>query len=191
MYEKSSISERPPRRFWQGCLRTLVSGLAGLVLVMSTASALAPGDTPPPIGMSDRTGRIVDLQDLKGKVVVIDFWASWCRPCRQEMPVLEALHEKYAADGLVIIGINIDSSVKKMNKFLEGAPVSFRIVHDRKLEIASRYEPPTMPSSYFISRDGKVRYIHKGFSNEDAPGFEARIKTLLADASTETSAVAD
>jgi peroxiredoxin len=100
------------------------------------------------------------------------------------MPVLQALHEKYAAEGLVIIGVNIDSSRKKMNKFLERAPVGFRIVHDPKLLIASKYEPPTMPSSYFISRGGRIRYLHKGFSKEDAPGFEARIRTLLAEPST-------
>jgi thiol-disulfide isomerase/thioredoxin len=186
MFAKSSISEPLTQRFSRRCVRALFSGLAGFVLVVSAASALAPGDTPPTIDMSDRAGRKVDLEELLGKVILIDFWASWCGPCRREMPILQALHEKYGADGLVIVGVNIDSSKKKMNKFLERVPVSFRIVHDPKLAIASRYEPPTMPSSYFISRDGKIRYLHEGFSDEDAPGFDARIKTLLAEPSTQS-----
>ena len=113
--------------------------------------------------------------------MLVDFWASWCGPCKDELPVLEALHKKYAAKGLVIVGVNIDSSSKKMNKFLKGTTVSFRIVHDRKLVVANRYEPETMPTSYFIGRDGKVRYVHEGFEKGDAEALEERVKALLAE----------
>ena len=99
------------------------------------------------------------------------------------MPVLEALHQKYAGQGLVIVGINIDTSAKKMNSFLKGAPVSFRIVHDPKIEVAQHYEPSTMPSSYFIGRGGKLRYVHEGFRKKDADEIEAKIKALLAEGS--------
>jgi len=162
-------------------MRAPLVGLAGALLVASYASALAPGDAPPAIDMPDQTDKKVNLSALKGKVVVIDFWASWCGPCRQEMPVLEELYKKYAAQGLVIIGINIDSNSKKMNNFLKGTPVTFRIVHDRKLAVASKYEPETMPSSYFIGRDGKIRHVHEGFRKKDAAEIEARIKGLLAE----------
>jgi len=153
-----------------------------LALVASTASALAPGDVPPGIDVSDQAGNRVDLNALKGKVVVVDFWASWCGPCRQEMPVLEELHKKYAEQGLVIIGVNIDTNAKKMNNFLKGTPASFRIVHDRKLAVATKYEPATMPSSYLVGRDGKIRHIHEGFRKKDAAEFEKRIQQLLAEA---------
>jgi thiol-disulfide isomerase/thioredoxin len=152
------------------------------LLVASPASALTSGDAPPAIDMLDQAGAKVDLNELKGKVVLVDFWASWCGPCRQEMPVLEQLHKKYAKQGLVIVGVNIDNNPKKMNNFLKGTPVSFRIVHDRKLHVASKYEPGTMPSSYFIGRDGKIRYVHEGFRKKDAAELEERIKTLLAEA---------
>jgi thiol-disulfide isomerase/thioredoxin len=155
--------------------------LALALLVASTASALTLGDAPPAIDMPDRAGAKVDLNELRGNVVLVDFWASWCGPCREEMPVLEQLHKKYAKQGLVIIGINIDNNSKKMNNFLKGTPVSFRIVHDRKLNVASKYEPGTMPSSYFIGRDGKIRYVHEGFRKKDAAELEERIKTLLAE----------
>ncbi|MBW1876570.1 MAG: TlpA family protein disulfide reductase, partial [Deltaproteobacteria bacterium] len=107
-------------------------------------------------------GRSVDCQRARSRrcPAHIDFWASWCGPCKQEMPVLEELHQKYAKQGLVIIGVNIDNNPKKMNNFLRGAPATFRIVHDRKLVIAVKYAPKTMPSSYFIGRDGKIRYVH-------------------------------
>lgn len=162
-------------------MKALYIGLAAILLVASTARALAPGSAPPPIDMPDQAGKKVDLNELKGKVVLVDFWASWCGPCKQEMPVLEALHKKYAKQGLVIVGVNIDNNTKKMSNFLRGTPVSFRIVHDPKLAVASKYEPGTMPSSYFIARDGKIRYVHEGFKKKDAVEIEERIKGLLAE----------
>lgn len=182
MCEKSSTSDSSPGsgrgpRF----VKLLVVGVAALAIGAPTARALEPGDAPPAIGMVDQHGDKVDLNGLKGKVVLIDFWASWCRPCKKEMPVLEQLHAKYADQGLVIVGVNIDRSKKKMTSFLEDEPVSFRIVHDRKLVVASRYEPPGMPSSYFVARDGKIRHVHAGFEKKDAPEIEERIKLLLAE----------
>ncbi|HSN81747.1 MAG TPA: TlpA disulfide reductase family protein [Polyangiales bacterium] len=159
--------------------------MAAISLVCASASALSSGDAPPPIDALDQAGEKVDLTALEGKVVLVDFWASWCKPCRQEMPVLERLHQQYASQGLVVIGVSTDSSLKKMRRFLEDTPVSFRIVHDRRAEIASRYEPSAMPSSYFIGRDGKVRYVHEGFREEDAAKFESRIKSLLAETTDE------
>ena len=158
-----------------------VCGLALVLLVASTASALAPGDAPPAIDMPDQAGNRVDLNELKGKVVLVDFWASWCGPCRQEMPVLEELHKKYAKQGLVLIGVNVDTNPKKMNNFLKSTPASFRIVQDRKLAVAARYEPATMPSSYFVGRDGKIRYVHEGFRKKDVAELERWIKGLLAE----------
>jgi thiol-disulfide isomerase/thioredoxin len=164
-------------------MKTLLFALAAMLLTVSGARALSPGDAPPAIDMPDQTGAKVDLAALKGKVVIVDFWASWCGPCKKEMPVLETLHAKYASQGLVIVGVNIDSSPKKMNKFLKNTPVRFRIVHDRKLVVANRYEPETMPTSYFIGRDGTLRYIHGGFGKGDAGGIEERVKALLAEES--------
>ena len=162
-------------------MKTLLGALTACLLIASSARALAPGDVPPAIDMPDLNNQKVDWASLEGKVVLLDFWASWCGPCKEAMPVLEALSRKYAAQGLVIIGVNIDSSRKKMSKFLKTMPVSFRIVHDRKLVIANRYEPDTMPTSYFIGRDGKIRYVHQGFEKGDAAGIEARLKALLAE----------
>jgi thiol-disulfide isomerase/thioredoxin len=181
MFVKSSTSESLARRLRRSGVKPPLFGLALVLLLASSARALAPGDAPPAIDMPDQAGKKVDLNELKGKVVLVDFWASWCGPCKQEMPVLEELHKKYAKQGLVIIGVNIDNNAKKMNNFLRGTPASFRIVHDRKLAVAAKYEPETMPSSYFIGRDGKIRYVHEGFRKKDAEELEQRIKTLLAE----------
>lgn len=171
MSVKSSISS------W---LAVLVASALGL-LAATQAGALRAGDTPPPIDAPDTTGARVELEALRGKVVLVDFWASWCGPCREEMPVLEALHTKYADAGLVIVGVNLDRNPKKMKNFLEGSPVSFRIVPDPKLEVASRYKPPGMPSSYFIDKRGALRHVHEGFRKGDAADIEARLKALLSE----------
>jgi peroxiredoxin len=181
MYAKSSTSESRALGSSRPRMKTPLCALTVALLVASTAAALTPGDAPPAIDTVDRDGKKVDLSELRGKVVLIDFWASWCGPCKQEMLVLEELHQKYAKDGLVIVGVNIDNNPKKMNNFLKGTQATFRIIHDRKLDIASKYEPGTMPSSYFIGRDGKIRYVHEGFRKKDAAELEQRIKTLLAE----------
>jgi thiol-disulfide isomerase/thioredoxin len=181
MYAKSSTSESARGRGRRCTMKLRLCTLGAVLLVGSTAAALKTGDAPPPIDLPDLAGKKVDLAELKGKVVLVDFWASWCGPCKQEMPVLESLHAKYADQGLVIVGINIDNNPKKMKNFLKGAPVSFRIVHDPKITIAQRYEPSTMPSSYFIGRNGKLRYIHEGFRKKDAEEIEKRVKELLAE----------
>jgi len=98
-------------------MKLLLLGVAALAVAMPHARALEPGDAPPPIGMVDQRGEKVDLSDLEGKVVLVDFWASWCGPCREEMPVLEQLSAKYADQGLVIVGVNIDRNKKKMISF--------------------------------------------------------------------------
>ena len=181
MSAKSSTSESPRAWRLRSRVRLPLIALTAALLLASTATALKTGDSPPPIDLPDLQGEKVDLRALQGKVVLVDFWASWCAPCREEMPVLEALHEKYATKGLVIVGINIDNSKKKMNSFLKGSPVSFRIVHDPKIEVAQRYEPGTMPSSYFIGRGGKLRYVHEGFRKKDAAAIERKIVALLGE----------
>lgn len=170
-------------------MKSWVSRLAPLLGVVwvatlapgSVADALAPGDKPPAIDLPDQTGALVDLDALRGNVVLVDFWASWCGPCKQEMPILEALHKKYAGNGLVIVGVNIDKQQKKMANFLEAHPVTFRQVRDKKLEVASRYQPPTMPTSFLIDRTGTIRVVHEGFQKKDAAKIEAEIKKLLAE----------
>lgn len=157
-----------------------VFAFAFVMLVAQGAWALGVGSKAPDIDLTDLDGKVVKLSDLRGKVVLVDFWASWCAPCREELPVLEKLHQKYAAQGLVIVGVNADSERENMTKFLRRTKLTFRVVHDAERKVASRYAPPKMPSSYLIDKKGLVRYVHSGFKASDAPALENEIKTLLA-----------
>ena len=162
-------------------MRLGLSALFLALLVCTTAAALSTGEAPPPIDMPEQNGKKVDLEELRARSSSLTSGRRGVRPASRRCRSSKSLHKKYAEQGLVIVGVNIDNSSKKMNSFLKGSPVGFRIVHDPKISIAQRYEPSTMPSSYFIGRDGKLRYVHEGFRKKDAEEIEKRIKALLAE----------
>lgn len=143
------------------------------------ARAVDKGQTAPEIALKTLSGESVKLSSLKGKVVLVDFWASWCGPCRESMPVLEKLSKSYKDQGFVVLGVNIDNDAEAARKFLKDLPVSFQVVCDAQKQVAKAYAPPTMPSSYLIDRQGKIHVVHAGFKRSDAAKLEAEIKTLL------------
>jgi thiol-disulfide isomerase/thioredoxin len=153
----------------------------GALTFLQRAHALSVGQAAPEIKLTDLLGKAVSLSTLKGRVVLVDFWASWCKPCREELPVLETLHKKYASKGLVILGVNVDKDERIAKKFLSDnkLTLSFPLANDAKHEVAERYAPPTMPSSYVIDRAGKVQFVHAGFRASDAKKLEAEIAKLL------------
>lgn len=123
-----------------------------------------------------------DPGQYAGKVVVVDFWASWCVPCRRSFPWLNAMHDKYGDDGLVIVGINLDMERADAEQFLEDYPAAFSIVYDENQELARQYEVVAMPSSYVIGRDGKVAARHMGFKVKQQDEYEALIVEALQEA---------
>jgi peroxiredoxin len=162
-------------------------GLA-LALTLALASAWAPvaqavgdGTVAPEIALKDLAGHEVKLAALKGKVVLVDFWASWCGPCRDELPVLDGLYKKYKDKGLVIVGVGLDRDADKLRKFLRALPLSFPVVHDPSGAVASKYEPPKMPSSYMIDKRGLIRHVHAGFKASDKALLEKQLSALLGE----------
>jgi len=120
-----------------------------------------------------------DPDDLAGKVVVLDFWASWCVPCRRSFPWLNTMHDRYADDGLVIVGVNLDLDRAEAERFLSEFPASFRIEYDEPKALAKRFEVIAMPSSYLIGRDGKILEQHLGFKERKQAEYEAAIVSAL------------
>ena len=127
----------------------------------------------------------LDVGAYRGKVVVLDFWASWCVPCRRSFPWLNAMHAKYADDGLVIIGVNVDREHAEATRFLAEYPADFRIYFDSEGRYAAEYGVEAMPSSFVIGRDGQVRARHLGFKVQKQADYEAAIVDALREGSSE------
>lgn len=123
-----------------------------------------------------------DLEEYAGKVVVLDFWASWCVPCRRSFPWLNTMNEKYGDDGLVIVGVNLDLDRAEAERFLGEFPASFDIVYDDDKDLAKQFEVIAMPSSYLIGRDGKILERHLGFKVKKQAEYEAAIVNALGTA---------
>jgi peroxiredoxin len=140
--------------------------VAGWLLIGS--AAIAADGPAPDFALPDKSGSTVSLDDFEGQVVLLNFWASWCGPCREEMPLLVELHQRYEALGFTMLGINVEEDSAAANNFLSTVPVSFPILYDRKNSVSKLYDVIAMPSTVLIGRDGRVRYIHHGYE----PGYE-------------------
>lgn len=127
----------------------------------------------------------LSLEDYSGKVVVLDFWASWCVPCRRSFPWLNAMHAKYSDQGLVIIGVNLDMERGDAERFLEEYPADFSILYDENQDLARAYEVVAMPSSYVIGRDGKVAARHMGFKVRQQDEYESIMVEALQEPGNE------
>jgi len=147
------------------------------------ANAAGVGESAPqftlPMLQQDKQ---VALQAFSGKVIYLDFWASWCAPCRISFPLLNRLHEKLKTQGFEVIAINLDEDKAKAEQFLKELPVGFTVLHDSNGEWADRYVVESMPTSFIIDKHGVVRHIHHGFTSDDINGLEQKITQLLSSA---------
>ena len=121
----------------------------------------------------------ISLKQYRNQVVFVDFWASWCVPCRYSFPWMNEMQERYGKDGLKVIGINVDKDKAMAQKFLELIPATFDIAYDPEGEVADLYSLKVMPSSYLIDRDGNLVHAHKGFKTSDGSRMETMIKKLI------------
>jgi thiol-disulfide isomerase/thioredoxin len=125
------------------------------------------------------TPATLDLARHRGQVVIVDFWASWCKPCRQSIPWLNALRSRYGANGLVIIGVNVDAERRDADRFLRDVPIDFEVVYDPQGDIAREFKLKGMPTTYVFDRSGNIVETHVGFREAKKEQAEAEIKTLL------------
>ena len=138
------------------------------------AHAATPGFTLPA-----RDGGKLSLEELKGQVVMINFWATWCGPCRQEMPLLEQIQAKYEPLGFTLVGINVEPDSAAAQQWLATVPVSFPILFDRENQVAESFGVEGMPSSVFIDRAGNVRYVHRGYRPGDEAKYADMVRSLV------------
>lgn len=154
-----------------------------LVLACSTiglsAAEAKVGQTIPKIGPMLPGS---SLPNIAGKVVLVDFWASWCAPCKASFPVLNKLQDKYGSKGLVIIGVGVDDKAEDYKTFSSKMGAKFSIAHDSGHKVAGFFNPPSMPSSYLTDRKGVIRYVHSGFKGAKTEAeYTTEIEALLAE----------
>ena len=155
--------------------------LTVIALTLTTAlTAVAgpkAGDPLPKIGSLIAGAKI---PSTAGKVVIVDFWASWCGPCKASFPALNRLQAKYGPKGLVIIGVSVDEDAAKYKAFAEKQAATFTLVHDAAHKAAAVFSPATMPTSYVVDRKGIIRHIHTGFHGAKSEAeYEKQIVALL------------
>ena len=159
----------------------MARALAALLLAAacSPAPAAAPGAPAPAFTLEGRSGP-VSLAAYKGKYVYLDFWASWCGPCKRSFPWMGELQKRYGPAGLQVVAINVDAARADAQRFLAENPADFIIAYDAEGAVAKQYAIKGMPSSVLIGPDGKVVHVHAGFNDETARSVDASIKAALA-----------
>src|SRR5882672_2789509 len=147
----------------------ILAGALALGVIATTALAadqdIKVGDSFPDLGGFSLEGKLPDA--LKGKVVLVDFWASWCGPCKESFPVMEELQTRFGAKGLVVLAVNLDDDAKTMNDFLKKHPVAFTVVRDARKQLVNSVNIKSVPSSFVLTPDGKVASVHKGFHGQE------------------------
>jgi thiol-disulfide isomerase/thioredoxin len=161
--------------------------LASLVFAASGAAAALEVNAPAPdlaLQRLDQPAQPLALASLKGSVVYVDFWASWCVPCRMSMPALDAMYRRNRGRGFAVVGVNKDVSSADAQRFLQRVSVSFPLVQDAQDAAAKAFDVKAMPSGYLLDRKGIVRNVHRGFTVETAAALQREIETLLEEPSS-------
>jgi cytochrome c biogenesis protein CcmG, thiol:disulfide interchange protein DsbE len=133
------------------------------------------------IAGSARASEALDLASLRGKVVYLDFWASWCKPCRESFPWMNDVHAAYAGKDVVVVAVNVDQERALADAFLKAYPAEFQVVYDPDGRLAEQYRVVGMPSSFLIDRTGTVRFRHVGFRAADRDQLDGELHKLIAE----------
>jgi thiol-disulfide isomerase/thioredoxin len=161
----------------------LLCGILALVPLQSVFAANV-GDSLPKCALSSIDGaRPIDLSAYKGKVLYLDFWASWCGPCAKSFPFMNQLQEEFGGKGLTLVGVNLDENSDDANAFLSQHPANFTIAADKGEECARQFDVKAMPSSYLIGPDGVIHHVHLGFRADAGKELRESVEKLLAETS--------
>lgn len=150
-----------------------------VALIASQAGAVGLKEEAPDFTLKSLDGANLRLEEYRGQVVLINFWASWCGPCRQEMPLLDRLHHRYEDTGFAVLGINVEGLVAPAQEIVDSTNVTFPIVIDDGQKVSEMYNLEAMPSTFVVDRDGVVRYIHRGYKPGDEAKYVEIVKQLI------------
>jgi peroxiredoxin len=159
-------------------MRATAMALAVMTAPMAVG-APSVGASAPAFELNALDGKQLGLNELHGQVVLINFWASWCGPCRTEMPRLDALYRKYRAAGVTLVGINVEPDSADALNYLKSTPVTFPILFDSDSKVSKLYEVAGMPSTVILDRKGMVRYIHRGYKPGEEDAYLDQIRALM------------
>ncbi len=151
----------------------------GACLATFCSAAVAPLSTAPDFTLRSSLGQNLRLLEQRGQIVMVNFWASWCGPCKVELPHLNKLYDKYRASGFVLLGVNIDEDPRLAASIAQRMGLKFPILLDSDKAVAKRYDLGTMPSTVIIDRDGKVRQIHLGYRDGLELTYDKQVRDLL------------
>ena len=157
----------------------IVASVVFAVVAGTASSSIAPSTPAPDFSLHAMSGPNMRLQDQRGRVVMVNFWATWCAPCRQEMPQLNRLYQKYRSAGFVLLGVNVDDDPSKAAEVATKLGVTFPVLLDPEKNVSKLYDLSTMPSTVIIDRDGKVRYVHRGYLNGYEDTYEKQVREML------------
>jgi peroxiredoxin len=142
-------------------------------------AAVAPQSTAPDFTLRTNEGSNLRLQEQRGQVVLLNFWASWCGPCKLEMPHLNRLYDKYRASGFVLLGVNIDEDQRAANLAATRMGLKFPVLLDGDKNVSRLYDMGSMPATVLIDRDGRVRFLHRGYREGMEEDYERQIRELV------------
>ena len=158
--------------------KVLITLISAAIFAFPAIAGELAGQAPD-FTLQSREGGQVSLSELRGDVVMINFWATWCGPCRAEMPHLEALHQRYSDLGFTLLGVNVEEDSRLSDQFLEETPVSFDILFDPQNGVSELYDVIAMPSTVLVDRQGNMRFIHHGYKEGYENEYQTQVRALL------------
>ena len=158
--------------------RALLATTIG-VCAVAYAAPISPGALAPDFTLRTLDGPNLRLQEQRGRVVLVNFWATWCGPCRQEMPHLSKLYDKYRSSGFVLLGVNVDDDTKNAVDLAGKLGLKFPVSLDSDKKVSRLYDLSAMPSTVLIDREGKVRFVHRGYKDGYEDTYDQQIRGLL------------
>ncbi|MDX1453544.1 MAG: TlpA disulfide reductase family protein [Oleiphilaceae bacterium] len=151
-----------------------------LMALMATFShAEGISGVAPDFTLKSKSGENIRLEDLRGTVVMLNFWASWCGPCRQEMPHMNDIFKKYEKFGFTVLAVSVDENPEDANRFLDAVPVDFPILYDTDSRVSQLYGVDAMPTTVMIDRNGNMRYLHRGYKPGYEKDYKKQVKKLI------------